>query len=1005
MNYTRLLNFILIMLFFASCAVQIKRGPRYYDYSTMSRTERRIHRRVEQFLESCREEKYPVPTSRLSRIDSLVLDRETDQLDIYFNSFFAYVPFRELNVSTIYDEMKSYLGWRYGGYDITLYSRQYPVEQLVPNYYRTDKAKYDLSRMPKDDNRGLPVVMNLSKPWKPGKGLFNRNITLWHSHGWYYEQKLNRWEWQRARLFQAVEDIGPITYTIPYLIPMLENAGATVFVPRERDIQTNEVIVDNDQNNFSGSQYLEYSDQWKTITGNGFAIGDPPYSSGENPFSSGTCRQTQSDETGTARAEWIPEIPVDGRYAVYITYQASDSNATDARYTVFHSGGQTEFSVNQQIGGSTWIYLGHFDFKSGVDPQRGKVTVTNKSAQRTCNVSADAVRFGGGMGNVKRGGEVSNRSRFAEGARYYLRYAGMPDTLVYNLHADSNDYRDDYQSRGEWLNFLHGAPFGPNRNRMATGLGIPIDLSLAFHTDAGISPNDTVIGTLSIYSTLDADSSLFFPDSVSRLANRDFADILQTQIVEDLRQTSDPVWNRRGLWDRMYSEAFRPNVPAALLELLSHQNFLDMQFSHHPAYRFDVSRSIYKAILRFVATQYDQPYVVQPLPVSHMQAEFVDSNIVELRWQQTEDLLEPSAQAKQFIVYTRQEDQGFNNGTLVDTTAVRFENIPAGVITSYMVTAVNEGGESFPSEIVAVCHLDTSTSPVCIVNGFDRIDGPAVIKTREFAGFANFIDEGVPDKIDIGYTGRQFNFTPVSKWSDDDAPGYGASHADFETKIIPGNTFDFIYTHGVAIRATGHGFVSTSDEAVYDGDYNINAYRFVDLILGEEKKSQWPKPFRQLDYEAFPQALQAKLTDYCTEGGNLFISGAYVGTDLLSGQQKDSTNIKFARQTLKLYWRTNFAATTGAIHSVDSLFYQHEDTLYYNHAYHPEIYKVEAPDGIEPFGNVAKTLLRYSENNISAAIGFQGKYNLVIFGFPFEAIKGIQIRDNVMNHILRYLKK
>ena len=59
-------------------------------------------------------------------------------------------------------------------------------------------------------------------------------------------------------------------------------------------------------------------------------------------------------------------------------------------------------------------------------------------------------------------------------------------------------------------------------------LGIPIDLSLAFHTDAGITRNDTVVGTLSIFSTEDGNSARVFPDSMSRLANRDFADILQT---------------------------------------------------------------------------------------------------------------------------------------------------------------------------------------------------------------------------------------------------------------------------------------------------------------------------------------------------------------------------------------------------------------------------------------------------------------------------------------------
>ncbi len=57
---------------------------------------------------------------------------------------------------------------------------------------------------------------------------------------------LDRWEWQRARLFGTVEDISVMGYVLPYLTRMLENAGANVFLPRERDMQTNEVIVDND---------------------------------------------------------------------------------------------------------------------------------------------------------------------------------------------------------------------------------------------------------------------------------------------------------------------------------------------------------------------------------------------------------------------------------------------------------------------------------------------------------------------------------------------------------------------------------------------------------------------------------------------------------------------------------------------------------------------------------------------------------------------------------------
>ena len=262
--------------------------------------------------------------------------------------------------------------------------------------------------------------------------------------------------WQRARLFQTVEDLGPLAFTIPYLIPMLENAGANVFVPRERDFQTNEVIVDNDFNNKDSYKEKTFSEQsgWKTSAQNGFALKNLTIKEGENPFKNGTSRYIKSMINPLATAEWLPDIPVKGNYAVYISYSSSDTNVTDAHYKVMHSGGETEFVVNQTIGGGTWIYLGNFKFDKGRKNTQG-VLLSNQSKDLDKIVSADAVRFGGGMGIVERNGTTSGRPKFVEGSRYWLQYAGMPDTLTYNLNNDKDDYKDDYQSRAEYGNYLY----------------------------------------------------------------------------------------------------------------------------------------------------------------------------------------------------------------------------------------------------------------------------------------------------------------------------------------------------------------------------------------------------------------------------------------------------------------------------------------------------------------------------------------------------------------------
>lgn len=76
------------------------------------------------------------------------------------------------------------------------------------------------------------------------------------------------------------------------------------------------------------------------------------------------------------------------------------------------------------------------------------------------------------------------------------------------------------------------------------------------------------------------------------------------------------------MWNRNYSETRLPATPSTIIELLSHQNFADMQLGHDPNFKFTVGRAIYKGILQFITSQHDKDYVVQPLPVSNFAIRF-----------------------------------------------------------------------------------------------------------------------------------------------------------------------------------------------------------------------------------------------------------------------------------------------------------------------------------------------------------------------------------------------
>ena len=127
----------------------------------------------------------------------------------------------------------------------------------------------------------------------------------------------------------------------------------------------------------------------------------------------------------TGRAVWQADIPERGEYAVYVSYESTPESADDAHYTVRHLGGETSFAVNQTMGGGTWIYLGRFPFAAG---RQEVVTLSNRSRAGGRIVSADAVKIGGGYGNVARtscdslrlpgaehAGETSGYPRFCEG--------------------------------------------------------------------------------------------------------------------------------------------------------------------------------------------------------------------------------------------------------------------------------------------------------------------------------------------------------------------------------------------------------------------------------------------------------------------------------------------------------------------------------------------------------------------------------------------------------------
>lgn len=921
-----------------------------------------------------------ISTPKLKSID-INYDRKT--MDIYASESFAYQPFRPETVEAIYSQVKELLPGPVHYYKITIYADGKPIDELIPNLYR--RKKKDKERMSlHTDYKGAPWVKNVSRPNEISRGLQDRHIALWQSHGNYFKNDKGEWGWQRPRLFCTTEDLFTQSFVLPYVIPMLENAGAIVYTPRERDTQKNEIIVDNDTPN--ASLYLEVGSKkakWAAASVMGFAQKKTIYKDGENPFADGTCRFIPTEKKkkkDQAFAEWVPTLPATGEYAVYVSYQTLPNSVSDAKYLVFHNGGVTEFKVNQKIGGGTWVYLGTFEFDKG-NNDYGMVVLSNESSEHGV-VCADAVRFGGGMGNISRGGKISGLPRYLEGARYAAQWAGMPYD-IYGGRKGENDYIDDINTRSNAINYLSG---GSVYNPKQAGLGVPLEVTMALHSDAGCSKTDEFIGSLGIYTTDFNDGKL--NAGTDRYASRDLADILLTQIQKDIQSSYNLSWTRRSMWNRNYSETRLPATPSTIIELLSHQNFADMQLGHDPNFKFTVGRAIYKGILQFMNSQHDKDYVVQPLPVSNFAIRFgKKKNTLELTWKGEDDPQEPSARPREYIVYTRIGYGGFDNGTLVSKPSYTVK-IEPGLVYSFKVTAANRGGESFPSEILSAYKARREQERILIVNGFDRVSGPAVVNTSDKAGFDLGNDPGVPYLSNISFCGAQTGFNRAQAGKEGEG-SLGHSGQELEGIKIAGNTFDYPFIHGKAIQAAGrYSFVSCSDEAVENGLVTLEDYPIVDYILGLEKEDVTAKRF----YKTYSSVMQRMITSYCQSGGRLLVSGAYVGSDM-SGTQG---NREFTERVLKYGYQSSIA--DKSINSINGLGL----TVTIPRLPNEVSYAVPSVDCIVPV-DTAFPVFTYAPGNQSAGIAYKGTdYRTFVLGFPLESILSEIDRATIMAGILGF---
>ncbi len=720
--------------------------------------------------------------------------------------------------------------------------------------------------------------------------------TVWLSagHGWKYDARRGTFKTQRHNNHGLVEDFATAETVNYHLLRYLYQAGANVWTVRERDMNENEVIVDNDQ----GAPHYRETGAWSTSKTNG--------------YQNRSYRYTISKKKQRATAEFCPELPKAGWYWVSVHYVSGTNRSVDTRYKIIHAGGESMVSINQEVHGRTWIYLGQFYFEAGVD---GKVVLLNESSETGQAVIADAVRFGGGMGNVGdcNHGRKSGEPRFEEGAQYYASYQGFPhcagDVMVRPQYA-------------EWE--LSKGTTEERRNA----------IYLSWHSNA------------SRYGGSGSESYIHSRHPVK--GSRDLRKFIHQELVRDIRKSWDQNWQDRGTKSADFGELRGlQTMPGVLLEVAFHDHPGDAHALSSPEFRDLAARAVYKGIVRYFAAKDGRRPVFLPESPSHLYAANRERRQVKLSWQAPPNGGVYGHAATEYKVYYSQHPKAFAESVRTRATEFTFKDLAPGTTYYFRIAALNAGGESFPSPVVALRtpSKEGQEEKYLIVDGFDRLDKGLAVK----------IKESRPTYAPLGNTRRLF--------------------------LEQMNTFDYAGAHAEALAQNGLCFDGASNEAVASGKVLLKRYAGVDWYLGRESVGD----------EALNAEEIKALKKYLDAGGNLIISGSELAYALDHKGQGQS----FYRQYLKAAYQGDDAGQEsfvglGIFKNLQGVMGGAEYQGYL--PYSPDYLKV---------ANGSVPVLHYANRKV-AAVGYRGQYGLVNFAFPLETIANDQLRAALFNKAIRY---
>ena len=741
-------------------------------------------------------------------------------------------------------------------------------------------------------------------------------------HGWTAGD--TSWVLQREILQGMNEDHGNIDQ-LNYFVGYAFNAGATVVPFRPVGWQPIEIVLD------VNSPGVTYTGSWTDGTSTKF------YGSGY--------KWTSASATETATARFTPTLSTTDFYPVFC-FTPPGTNRVLQTYRISHNGGVSEVAIDHRLVGNGWVWLGNYYFVTGED---NWVEITNRATE-TGAIVADAIRWGDGVGDIVRPGpnSVSGYTRDEECSRYWANselgnHATGFDSYIWDIPG-SSDTDDNVRTAAKWSREMNQEPAG----------GVLVDrwkrIYLEFHTNA---TDGVARGEMCLITTLGA--TAYQTQYATILSNEVDADML---IMDDAFE--HPWYDRTyptytSAYGAICTEANGDEFDATIVELAFHDQQDDAELLRDDRVRAAMAKSCVQGITRFLHTLPDSqiPLAFAPDTPRSVRVEDTGDGNVVVSWQAPLSDAARGDPATGYVVYQSDNGYGFGNpivlGNVLTTTIT---DVAAGELRYFRVAATNAGGESMPSEVIAVRRPTVGTAQVLVVDGFHRLR-------------------------------RQLN--PVETFTQ--PPIYAGQ--SIERQIWRrSNSFDYIVQHAEALVANDVGFASCANDAVINSYINLGAYSRVIWILGTQS----------VEDVTFTSTEQTKVSAYLNAGGRLFVSGADIGYDLVN----QSHGASFAQDTLKFGYSANSAGTYQATGAANSIFAGFGPIDFSIAAGAP--YKVASADVL-----LARTGSRACLTYVGGVGGVAGVqyrgvvYSVVSFGIPFETIGTPALRAQVMQKVLNFL--